>query len=451
MRRRVVLGLVVGLLAAVAGAQTKPAATEDFGVYGDGPRLLLRPQRLRLIRRERERESIRWQQFGTLIAGGAAMPEPGFANALHYRATDNEASARKAIAAALRPGAPVREIALVYDWCEPVRSDAESAQMISALRASLSRPPKAGFDVAEWRDRALAAIALGDKLPDRGASVLAELVRRWRETIVPAIKAGHDPIPIEQRYALIEMMHAVRDTTEIDLREGVVSYFKQLPALHLQSHYPAPYPAAENEYRIPLMTRGRDPDLNQAVLSRAAALALVAYDTNLLENQFLQGWLMQDRFLMRGGYGIPYEFLWANPYQPGLSFTHLPLLIYEPQRGVLFARSSWEEDAEWIGFFGPEMQYFGNGKLLPFRPSLKPQRIGAALFLSGEDTTQFKLDEEDPFTLFLLRMKPNQRYDLEIDDEEMIEVRSDAAGILPVSIGANFRGGIRLKLSPGRK
>ena len=33
---------------------------------------------MRLLRRERERASLRWQQFETLMAGGAAMPEPGF-------------------------------------------------------------------------------------------------------------------------------------------------------------------------------------------------------------------------------------------------------------------------------------------------------------------------------------------------------------------------------------
>ena len=44
---------------------------------------------------------------------------------------------------------------------------------------------------------------------------------------------------------------------------------------------------------------------------------MVAYDTNGLQNQFLQGWLIQDRYLMMTPFGAPYEFLWANPYQPG--------------------------------------------------------------------------------------------------------------------------------------
>ena len=34
----------------------------------------------------------------------------------------------------------------------------------------------------------------------------------------------------------------------------------------------------------------------------------------------LQGWLMHDSFMLKSTFGAPYEFLWANPYQPGLSY-----------------------------------------------------------------------------------------------------------------------------------
>ena len=35
---------------------------------------------------------------------------------------------------------------------------------------------------------------------------------------------------------------------------------------------------------------------------------MVSFDTNSQEMQFLQGWLMHDRFLLRSTLGIPYEF-----------------------------------------------------------------------------------------------------------------------------------------------
>ena len=60
---------------------------------------------------------------------------------------------------------------------------------------------------------------------------------------------------------------------------------------------------------------------------------MVAYDTNAAESQLLQGWLMHDHFMLRGTFGAPYEFLWANPYQPGLSYYHVPLVYHNPDSG----------------------------------------------------------------------------------------------------------------------
>ena len=51
----------------------------------------------------------------------------------------------------------------------------------------------------------------------------------------------------------------------------------------------------------------------------------MAYESNAQETQFLQGWLLLDRFVLKSAFGAPYEFLWANPYQPGLPFDKLPL------------------------------------------------------------------------------------------------------------------------------
>ena len=61
------------------------AQSDEFRVYTDAPRLLLTPQRLRLLQRERQRDSLRWNMFNGLISGGAVLPEPGFAWALYYR------------------------------------------------------------------------------------------------------------------------------------------------------------------------------------------------------------------------------------------------------------------------------------------------------------------------------------------------------------------------------
>ncbi len=67
--------------------------------------------------------------------------------------------------------------------------------------------------------------------------------------------------------------------------------------------------------------------------------------------------------MLRGTLGAPYEFLWANPYQPGLSYYHVPLVYYNPDFGTLVVRSSWEDSAWWFGYFDGVMQLFSDGQL----------------------------------------------------------------------------------------
>src|SRR5690349_18583609 len=87
--------------------------TEDYRAYSEPPRLLLRPQRLRLLKRERERQSMRWEQFRTLMAGHAQMPEPGFAGALYHAVTGEADAAHQAITWAAS-ASDVRQMALVF-------------------------------------------------------------------------------------------------------------------------------------------------------------------------------------------------------------------------------------------------------------------------------------------------------------------------------------------------
>src|SRR5215467_14800036 len=85
-----VLCIILGTL----GAQT---SDDPVAVFTEHPRLFLRPQRLRLLKRERERSSARWQQLEALVAGGAPMPERGLAWGLYSLVAGNDALAREAI------------------------------------------------------------------------------------------------------------------------------------------------------------------------------------------------------------------------------------------------------------------------------------------------------------------------------------------------------------------
>ncbi len=379
---------------------------------------------------------MRWTQFDALITGGAPMPEPGFAWALYYQVARDEASGKKAVEWAIGEGQDLRQLALVFDWCAPVMTKAQSDR----LGAKIEKAMAAGDNAGQQSARALAAIAIADRLPDHGDAVLRDVIVKWWRG------GAAERIPREQIYWVYEMMHAIRDNLKIDLRESANAYFKMLPVDHLAGHYPSPLEAAENEYRVPVYFRNGDPDPKEAAMSRAAELAMVAYDDNALESQYLQGWLMQDRFLMRGGLGIVYEFMWANPYQPGLSYFHIPLVFHDAATGHVFARTSWDEDATWIGYFEGHLQLFRDGHIESLRPgaTTKPVRIGDAVLMSADskDATRFRADAE---AIFVLNLAPKTHYDVEIDDEEMSDVETDAGGTLVLSFPEGTNTGVRIR------
>ena len=441
--------LIVLLFAGLLGGQSPP--DEDFHVYRDAPRLLLTPQRLRLLQRERERQSPRWEQYDSLMSGGAAMPEPGFAWALYYQVTRQPAAAKQAIDWALGNSTDLRQLALVFDWCGPVMSPAQSDRLAAKIERGLSVP---ATDVRGQSARVFAAIALADRLPDQGNAILSEIVQKWwRAQVVPQLAANAKPaLPREQRYALYEMLHALRDNVKIDLRDSAAGYFKDLPLDQLTGHYPAPFTASEkdapeNEFLIPVYLHDGNPDPADAAMSRAAGLAMVAYDTNALDSQLLQGWLLRDRFMMRGSLGAVYEFLWANPYQPGLNYDQVPLVFHEPYTGELFARTSWDEDATWIGYFEGRLQLFQNGSLQTLRQSaaVSPIQVGSATVASApaRDAAKFRLSNE---TLFVLGLAPRSEYAVEIDDQELELLDTDAGGTLQVPTLRSADVGVRLRL-----
>ncbi len=120
---------------------------------------------------------------------------------------------------------------------------------------------------------------------------------------------------------------------------------------------------------------------------------MVAYDANAPETQVLQGWLMHDKYLMRGALGTPYEFLWANPYQPGLSYYHVPMIFYAPEFGRLFVRSSWDDAAEWFGQFDGVMQDFADGRVTVIDPQRPPgqMELNEAVISFGKISAKFEL------------------------------------------------------------
>jgi len=435
----------VYLVACSLGAQT---SDEEFRVYSEHPRLFLTPPRLRLLKRERERASMRWRQFEALAQGAAQMSEPGFAAALYFGISGDTAQGKRAIDWALGPGTDLRQLALVYDWCHPLLSPEQAQALAAKIRRMIAQAPAVPPNLPAQRDRVLAVIATADENQHGEEKVLRQFVEQWwRGELAPALLAGRTTLAPHEVSALAEILHATRDNLKIELEDAAPQYFHELPQYQILGNYPAPLAGPENEYSIPVYTEAGEPNLNRAALARAANLSLVAYDNNARENQYLQGWLMQDRFVMSSAFGAPYEFLWANPYQPGLAYTQLPTFFYDKNSGVLFARSSWDEDAVWFGLYDGEEQLFQDGRIAvlskggPVPSRAMPIPLGAVSIVPGANPVQFSLAGG---TALVVGLKAQRKYAVEIDDQEMRELQTDRAGTLAIENPAGRMDGVRI-------
>jgi len=423
---------------------------DEFRVYTEHPRLFLTAQRLRLLKRERDRESMRWRQFDLLVRATAEMREPGFALALDYAVTGDAAIGKRAVEWALGPGTDLRQLALVYDWCQPLLSSTQS----KALETKLDRlvAQRKGADVVAARDRLLALIATADDSHTEEGPLREMVQGWWRSQLAPKLADGLINVPLDQLFALSEILHATRDNLKVDLREDAPHYFRELPTYQVLANYPAPLSAPENEYRIPVYQGTGQPDLDRAALARAAGLSTVAYDNNALESQYLQGWLIQDRFMLQGVFGAPYEFLWANPYQPGLSYFQLPVFFHDEHSGALFLRSNWEDDAVWFGIYQGEAQLFRDGRVTELNQKLNPTGplapkaegipVGDSSVLVGRNPMQFPMEGG---RVLVVGLKPRSKYLVETDDEEMSELETDGAGTLVLEYPSDWAAGVRIQ------
>jgi hypothetical protein len=451
--RSAILGLVLaGCLLGQAPSLVGQTIDEEYRVYNEHPRLLLTSQRLRLLRRERDRDSMRWHQFALLVRSAAEMPEPGFALGLYFAVTSDTAFGKRAVDWALGPATDLRQLAMVYDWCHPVMNAAQSKALADKIRRMMEQPAAASLPTR--RDRVLAAIAITEDPQHGEEKLLRETVRDWwRAGLAPKLAAGVTAIPHDELYALLEIMHAIRDNTKIDLREDAAEYFRELPKYQILGNYPAPLAAPENEYRIPVYKGSVEPDVDRAALARAAGLSMVAFDNNAFENQYLQGWLIQDRFMMQGVFGAPYEFLWANPYQPGLSYFQLPVVYHDAHSGTLFVRSNWEDKAVWFGLYGGEAQLFQDGKITvlnqtaPGGSNPKPIAVGEANVLLGRNPMRFSV--EGGGTTLVVGLKARHKYLIETDDEELRETETDRVGTLVLEYPADRMAGVRIVEAKG--
>jgi len=287
------------------------------------PKLLLSATRARRLSRDHTRMTERWANLDQRVASEQASPERGFELALFYSVTGDAGAADEAIRWAAAHPDEFRQVALVADWCRDRMSSEQQAALLSAATERLSQQGHEFPSPSRYRDALFLTLA-------RTGSPPADLDNWWARTMSLVKKHGWPWLaqPAEL-YALAEIITVVRDFTHTDLRSGYGTEFELLPTEYLLSLRPAQVETPDWETRI-------------------AALALVDVDPNMTPSQFLQGWAMEDPRVIRSGPGIAYEFLWANPYLPGLSYYNLDPWSYDPDAGVLYLRSSWDANSCWI-------------------------------------------------------------------------------------------------------
>ncbi len=424
---------LAGLFLTLAACSCAQAGDEFFRVYTDSPRIFLRPQRLRLLKRERERQSPRWQQFADL----QSSPEPGFLHALQAAVTGEPAPARQAIQWAADPDSDARQVAIVLDWCRSKMTPAERKAIVDRLRAVASSPGDGS--VSSTRTRAFAAVSISSDEPAAAEGALRDVVTDWwRKRTAPALVSGRLLLAAPDHHALYELLHVIRDNLNIDLREDAGAWFHALPKWHLLSHYPAPFTAPEGNYYVPAYAGAGEPDFRAAALSRAAGLSIVAYDDNALESQFLQGWLIQDSFALKTAFGAPYEFLWANPYLPGLSYRHMPKIFQDAASGRLALRSSWDDTATWLGRVSGELQLFSGGKttILTVAASRAPMDIGPYRVIFGQPPAPLSFAPGEVEAVVILGVPPGAGYTVEGAREHSYREVADKTGTLVLEIAA---------------
>src|SRR5260370_14733878 len=152
-------------------------STDECRVYTEHPRLFLNAQRLRLLKRERTRESMRWRQFELLVRAAAQLPEPGFALSLYFQVTGDDAIGKRAVDWALGSSSDFRQLAPGYDWCHPLPTPAQSTTLAAKIHRLTDQKSLPTIEARRDRVQAVNSSAGGPRHAEE--SYLRETSGQW--------------------------------------------------------------------------------------------------------------------------------------------------------------------------------------------------------------------------------------------------------------------------------
>ncbi len=262
--------------------------------------------------------------FETRVKNVSDSPQRGMELALYSSVTDDNSVCQEATRWAVAHPAEYRQNALVADWCRK-GFDSERAQL---LNTAIQPDPAKPFESA--RNQLFFQMVKEEATRDT--------VKQQWSRLLPLIQ--RDPrVCLPEINALFEFLDVVDKNFRLDLRQDDARLFTDLPYIFLLNMKPAQLEAPDPAARI-------------------GGLMMVNLDPNLQASSFVQGWAMEDPKMVHEGPFIAEEFLWANPYLPGLGYYNMDLWAYDAPSGLLLARKSWHAESCWVSIYHQNVDTF---------------------------------------------------------------------------------------------
>ena len=340
---------------------------------------------------------MRWVNFAERVDSAPDSPERGFELALFYVVTGEVAKGREAVQWAKSHPCERRQVALIRDWAPALFSPEPSKP---------SCPAATDGSLVALRDSLFWNAASGE---DTEAEV-----ERDKNILVDKLRTGNFDDP-KELYAAFEYLSAAKTVERIDLREEDPRLFSSLPVELLLSLKPE---------------KVEHPDWR----THAAALALVSLDPNLDSSQYLQAWAIEDRQTVQEGEGVAYEFLWGDPYLPGVGYQNLDSWFYDESRAMLVGRSNWTASACWIRILPGKVE----GELCPSDWETKPLTLGRLTLVPKLDPC-VKLPRRDGSQSLIVWKAPPHGKLTYTDGKAQQTTAADASGMWHVPSNASVQ------------
>ena len=449
----------------------------EFRVYEEHPRLFLDAGRLARLSKEVDRQSLRWRALRAHVDAGTVFPEQPLVDALRFQVEGDEVAGERAVEWSrelaedrIATASDLRLAALVYDWCHQLFDAATRETVGDAMAGAVGEVlPQGGLDPGLLRAAILASISLAGDWEGSEAALSELLGTHWQNEIRPALRLGGLSDDGAALIAILETSLAVRRNLETDLLRPAAQALAALVRTRLLGYYPLDIETSGGIARRPSRF-GTDEQLAsvQAPLYRIADMLLVAYESNLREFQFLQGLVHDDRYLLRSPMALPYEFLWVNPYLPGLTPQSAPMLAHDPVRGRLYARLGWQRPSTWIGYAQGRLQVLSGDELSATADfeSLSPMYFPDAAVVPVVPPAKVVLSWQggrknapETAAIYFIGLREDETYSLRVGGRAARLVQAGKGGILVLRSDADstkrdridLRNKVRVELRPTLK